>query len=120
MARQPDMLPRMAEVEIRPAGKDDVEAMWRLARQPPVVAGTLQLPSLRLSQREARFAELGDDDHFYVAVRHGEVVGFADLHAYSRRRRHHAGEIGVMVSPAHSRQGIGSALVGTLVELADK
>ena len=109
----------MAELEIRPAGKDDVEAMWRLARQPAVVAGTLQIPSLRLAQREERFAQLSDDDHFYVAVRHGEVVGMADLHAHGRPRRRHAGEIGVAVSPAHSRQGIGSALIRTLVELAD-
>ncbi len=109
----------MADLEIRPAGKDDVEAMWRLARQPPVIAGTLQIPSLRLDQREQRFADLGDNDHFYVAVRHGEVVGFADLHVHDRRRRH-AGDLGVMVSPAHSGQGIGTALLQTLIELADK
>lgn len=110
----------MAEVEIRPAGKDDVEAMWRIARQPAVQAATLQLPSTRLAQREQRFAELGDSDHFYVAVRHGEVVGMADLHVHDRGRRRHVGELGMAVTPAHGGQGIGSALLRTLLDLADK
>ena len=108
----------MAELEVRPAGKDDVEAMWRIARQPAVVAGTLGLPSLRLAQRQRRFEDLTDDDHLFLAERHNEIVGVADLHVYDRRRRH-AGDLGVAVSAAHQGKGIGTALLAALIDLAD-
>jgi putative acetyltransferase len=108
----------MAELEVRPAGKDDVEAMWRIARQPAVLAGTLQIPSLRLTQRQRRFEDLTDDDHLYVAERHSEIVGVADLHVHDRRRRH-VGDLGMAVSTAHQGKGIGTALLAALVDLAD-
>jgi L-phenylalanine/L-methionine N-acetyltransferase len=108
----------MADLEIRPAGKDDVEAMWRIARQPAIVAGTLQIPSLRLTQRQRRFDDLTDDDHLFVAERHSEILGVADLHVHDRRRRH-AGDLGIAVSTAHQGKGIGTALLAALIDLAD-
>jgi RimJ/RimL family protein N-acetyltransferase/predicted enzyme related to lactoylglutathione lyase len=108
----------MPELEIRPIAPDDAEAVWRIRRQPGVIETTMGLPSERLGRRRRWIEDLGDDDHMFVAVRHGEVVGVAGLHVAAGRRRH-VGELGVAVAPAHQRKGVGTALMGALLELAD-
>jgi putative acetyltransferase len=108
----------MPELEIRPFSLDDTEAMWRLFRQPGVLATTLTLPSQRLEQRQARYEALSDDDHLLVAVRHGEVAGTAGLHVEKGRRRHVA-SMGIAVSSTHRRAGVGDALMRAVLDLAD-
>ena len=81
--------PRMPDdLEIRPFHVDDAEAVWRMRRQPGVLESTMAMPSERLDQRRRRFEALGDDDHMFVAVRHGEIAGIAGLHVEDGRRRH--------------------------------
>jgi putative acetyltransferase len=107
------------EVEIRPFHPDDTEALWRLARQPRVLATTMALPSHRLDQRRERYEKLGEDDHVFVAVRHGEVAGSAGLHVGAGRRRHTA-SLGIGVSVTHQRAGVGDRLMEAVLDLADR
>jgi putative acetyltransferase len=108
----------MPELEIRPIGPDDVEAVWRISLQPGVIEATMALPSMRRAQRERRVEEMGDDQHTLVAERHGEVVGWGGLHVGPGRRRHTA-EIGIGIAAAHQGKGIGTALLEALLDLAD-
>jgi putative acetyltransferase len=111
---------RMAhDLEIRPFHIDDTEALWRLLRSQGVLETTLTMPGQRLDQRRRQFEQLGDDDHLFVAVRHGEIAGLAGLHVGSGRRRHVAA-IGVMVAVTHRRAGVGDALMGTILDVADR
>jgi L-phenylalanine/L-methionine N-acetyltransferase len=107
------------EIEIRPFHPDDTEALWRIARQPSVLATTMALPSHRLDQRRERYEKLGDDDHMFVAVRHGEVAGSAGLHVAGGRRRHTA-MLGIGVSATHQRAGVGDLLMEAVLDLADR
>jgi putative acetyltransferase len=108
----------MPELEIRPVAPEDAEALWRIFRQPGVMETTMGLPSTRLVERRRRIEDMGDDDHMFVAVRHGEVVGAAGLHVAPGRRRH-VGEIGLGVAAAHQGKGVGTALLAALLDLAD-
>jgi L-phenylalanine/L-methionine N-acetyltransferase len=111
---------RMAEdLEIRPFHLDDTDALWRLFRTPGVLETTLSMPSQRIEQRRRQFEQLGDDDHVFVAVRHGEIAGIAALHVGTGRRRHVA-SLGVMVAVTHRRAGVGDALMRTILDVADR
>ena len=107
------------ELEIRPFHIDDTEALWRLFRTPGVLETTLTMPGQRLDQRRRQFEQLGDDDHMFVAVRHGEIAGLAGLHVGTGRRRHVA-SLGVMVAVTHRRAGVGDALMRTILDVADR
>ena len=112
--------PRMADdLEIRPFHIDDTEALWRLFRSQGVLETTLTMPGQRLDQRRRQFEKLGDNDHLFVAVRHGEIAGLAGLHVGTGRRRHVAA-IGVMVAVTHRRAGVGDALMTTILDVADR
>jgi putative acetyltransferase len=106
------------ELEIRPVGPDDVEAIWRISLQPGVIETTMGLPSLRLEQRRERLEDMGPDDHMLVVERHGELVGWGGIHVGAARRRH-VGELGIGIAAAHQGKGFGSALLAALLELAD-
>jgi L-phenylalanine/L-methionine N-acetyltransferase len=107
------------DVEIRPFHIDDSEAIWRLLRQPGVLETTMTLPSQRIEQRRQFYEELGDDDHVFVAVRHGEVAGSAGLHV-GRGRRRHSATLGIAVSATHQRTGVGDALMRAVLDVADR
>jgi len=109
----------MAEIEIRPVDPErDAEAMWRIAREPGVMENIMQLPSLRLSGTRRWLEGIGDDFHGFVAVRHGELVGSADLQVGPGRRRHSA-LLGITVATPHQGKGVGGALMTAILDLAD-
>ncbi|HWT23640.1 MAG TPA: GNAT family N-acetyltransferase, partial [Solirubrobacteraceae bacterium] len=107
------------DVEIRPFHIDDTDALWRIMREPGVLETTMTLPSQRIEQRRQSYEELGDDDHVFVAVRHGEVAGSASLHV-GRGRRRHAATLGIAVGVTHQRAGVGDALMRALLDVADR
>ena len=48
----------------------------------------------------------------------GRIVGNIDFHIAKRRRLDHSGEFGMSVQPGWRNRGIGSALLGSLIEWA--
>ena len=106
------------EVQIRPVRVEDAEALWRITGQEGVMETILALPSDRVEQRRQALAELGPDDHWFVAEVHSTVVGLAGLHVGQGRLRH-SGHVFLFVGAAHQGRGIGRRLLETLLNLAD-
>jgi len=106
---------------IRAAEASDADDTWECMDQPGVVAGTLQLPLRSRAMRATWLSGDGTDAHNHplVAVLGGRVVGNAGLHLASSPRRRHSGAIGMMVHDEFQGQGIGSALIAALLDLAD-
>jgi putative acetyltransferase len=107
-----------SEVEIRPVRPEDAESAYLLRLLPSVIDGTLAIPSTRIGDTRRRFESLGPDDHSFVAVLDGQLVGMAGLHVGSGKLRH-AGSLGMMVHDQFQGRGIGRELLETLLHLAD-
>lgn len=92
--------------------------------EPEVFAGLMQMPYADANFWRTRLddaAAAGKVDLHLVAERGGAVVGSAGLHpASTSPRRRHAMHLGISVSPAHQRQGVGHALMGALCDYADR
>jgi putative acetyltransferase len=103
---------------VRGREPDDIEALTELLNTPSVLAGTLQLPYRSVAWRRA---QLVDDANAYhlVAEIDGRVVGSAGLHAEPSPRRRHCAGIGLAVHEAYQGQGVGTALLTALLDLAD-
>jgi L-phenylalanine/L-methionine N-acetyltransferase len=87
--------------------------------QEGVIETTMALPSMRLEQRIKSLNELGENDHYMVAERAGQVVGIAGLTVGSGRVRH-CGYLFVYVARQYQGQKIGTRLAQTLLDLADQ
>ena len=107
-----------ADVEIRPIRPDDAEAVHVLRQLPSVIDGTMSIPSIRIEDVQRRLGSLGSDDHVFVAVLDGQIVGMAGLHVASGKRRH-TGSVGMMVHDQFQGCGIGRELLETLLHVAD-
>lgn len=87
---------------------------------PKVFENTLQLPYPSRGHWRRRLAEPGEGTHHLVAVAGGSVVGMVTLHTFPERpRRRHVGAIDIVVHPEWHGKGVGKALMGAGIELAD-
>ena len=111
----------MVGVSVRHAEPQDAEAVHRILAGPRAAAGTLQLPLQSVEAVRRRFFSdaRGEGVYHLVASVEGEVVGHLGLEAYVRPRRRHAGEVGVAVRDDWQGRGVGTALMGAALELAD-
>ena len=108
----------MSQISIRAQEPQDLPQISDLLNQPRAVWGTLQLPFTSLAARQKRF-EAGPERTALVTVVEGRVIGQAGL-ARLENRRSHVGTIGMAVHDDFAGRGAGSALLGALVELADR
>ena len=103
---------------IRPTEPGDAAGIAALRRMPGVFETGGSLPSDR--EDPAFFSNLGTAHHTFTAVlEDGAVAAYAILFTESNPRRRHVGSLGLMVRPDCQGQGIGSALLATLLDLAD-
>src|SRR4051794_9921252 len=107
-----------SEVEIRPVRPEDAEAIHQLRLLPSVIDNTMAIPSERVSDAQRRLDAYGPDDHAFVAVVDGQVVGMAGLHVGSRKLRH-TGSLGMMVHDQFQGRGIGREMLEMLLHVAD-
>jgi L-phenylalanine/L-methionine N-acetyltransferase len=108
------------DIVIRKAGPSDAEAIWKCYTAPLVVRNTLQLPYRSLESVRELLTKSEEGYHTLVAVVDGEVVGMIGLHAFSRPRINHRGEIGMMVRDDWHGKGVGKAMMQAVMDLADK
>jgi L-phenylalanine/L-methionine N-acetyltransferase len=108
----------MSTIKIRRAVAADAEALYQTFADPGVYGGTLQLPYPSLETWRER-ASANNANVLLLAEVDGEVVGNAGLHPEAARRRIHAAHIGMSVSKAWQRKGIGTALLVAVIDLAE-
>lgn len=105
-------------LKIRAARIVDWEAIAALMSQPGIRSGTLRLPYSTPEQTRKWMEGLSEDDTAVVAERDGRIVGMAGLHRNKGRRRHSA-VLGISVDDNHRGEGIGKALLTSLIDAAD-
>jgi putative acetyltransferase len=108
------------DIAIRKAEPSDAEAIWKCYTAPLVVHNTLQLPYRSVESVRQQLNKNGDGNHVLVAAVDGEIVGVIGLHASSRPRINHKGELGMMVRDDWQGKGVGSAMMRAVIDLADK
>lgn len=108
-------------LHVRRAEPDDCSAVHEIYSCPRAFAGTLQLPYPSLELWRQRLASPPAGTYTLVAVADGRAVGLLGLHTFpDKPRRRHAGTIGLGVHDDWQGKGVGTALVGAGVEMADK
>jgi putative acetyltransferase len=107
---------------IRAARPDDAADIAAYMADPAVFAGLLQLPYPTEAQwRERLSAPKAGNDLSLVAEQGGRVVASAGLfNQRAQVRRQHASALGISVAAPAQGQGIGSALMATLTDYADR
>jgi putative acetyltransferase len=109
---------------IRRARVDDAEALAALMGHPAVYPGLMQMPYPSEEMQRARLADAlapGKADVLLVAERAGEIVGSCGMHpAGASPRRRHVMTIGISVRADAQGQGVGSALMQALCDIADR
>ena len=111
-------------IVVRRARVDDAEAFARIMGDPGVYPGLMQMPFASEEAQRARLAESlapGKADVLLVAERGGEVVGSCGMHpAGTSPRRRHVMTLGISVRADAQGQGVGSALMQAMCDLADR
>lgn len=97
---------------------EDAAAIAALRNMPGVRHGTMATPYTSIATVAANLTKLGPNDHSIVAETAGRVIAMASLHRTAGRRSHSAG-LGMMVADDWHGRGVGTALLGTLTDLAD-
>lgn len=108
------------DIKIRHAAPDDYQAICKIYSCPKVFAGTLQLPYPSLEMWRKRLAEPIAGNFSLVAVVDEQVAGQLGLHTFPNHpRRKHAGTIGMGVHDDWQGRGLGKALLGAAIDLAE-
>jgi putative acetyltransferase len=108
------------EITVRHAEPADYEAMHRIMSGPKVAAGTLQLPLQPAEAWRKRLANPPEGLFLLVACVEGEVVGNLGRETFPNRPRvRHVGTVGLSVRDDWQGRGVGTALLGSALNLAD-
>lgn len=108
---------------IRPIDIKDARDIHGLRCMEGVFENILGIPSEQLKKSENFISNIDNNHHQFVAViknKSGEekVIGSAGLTVFQNRRRH-SGAIGIMVHRDYQNNGVGSALMKSIVDMAD-
>ncbi|MCF3096389.1 GNAT family N-acetyltransferase [Aeromonas australiensis] len=105
------------QITIRHAEPADAPALRDLYAMPNAQAGTLQLPFPTLGVWQQRLEQSGVVA--LIAEVEGQLVGQIALHVEPNPRRKHVASIGMGVRDDWAGKGVGSALLGAVLEMAD-
>lgn len=106
-------------LRIRRAEPDDAEAYYEIYSGPSAQGNTLQLPYPSAELWRRKLADPSDTQYNLVAVVGDRVVGSISITTYQRARRRHVGGIGMGVHDDWQSQGVGTALMEAIIDLAE-
>ncbi len=113
----------MGQVIVRHAEPDDYQALHRIFSGPKAIAGTIQLPLPSAEAWRKRLVEPPEGLFSLVGCVDDEVVGSLGLETSPTRsvrwRMRHVGSIGMAVRDDWQGKGVGTALMGAALDLAD-
>jgi len=107
------------DVEIRRVEPSDAQAIKEIYEYPHAYTSTLQLPLPSSDLWEKRCRNVPDHVYAYVALLGSEIVGNIGFEVNSNPRRRHTASFGMAVKDKVQGQGVGSALLATVIDLAD-
>jgi putative acetyltransferase len=108
-------------ITIRRAEPGDYELVCEVFADESAYSGTLQTPFASRERWRKFMAEPADGDYLLLAFVDGQVAGHAGIHPVGKSpRRAHARMLGMAVHSRFQGQGVGTALMQALVDLADK
>ena len=108
------------DIAVRAAEPGDYEAFQRMMSDPEGYGSTLQLPFTAVETWRKKLADKPEGLHSLVAcVPEAGVVGSLSVEASARFRRRHVGVIGMSVHRDWRGRGVGTALMGAAVDLAE-
>lgn len=111
--------PRVAPIVVRACEPSDMEAVAEIMSQPGVRRGTLTIGYRSTESMTAWFEKLPPGCISLCVQLDGRVVGHAGL-VTAPPRRAHCAEIGISVHDAYQGRGVGRALLGALIDHADR
>jgi putative acetyltransferase len=111
--------PRAPGLIIRAREPDDWQALAALMQLPRVRWGTLRLPFASADETRKWMEKPPEGSVFIVALLDDRLIGAASM-IRGRGRRDHVGDIGLFVHDDFQGRGVGSALLGALIDTADK
>jgi putative acetyltransferase len=109
---------------IRPIDIGDGKGISELRRMPGVFENILGIPSERVKRNEDFIINMDSNQHQFVAIsktQSGEdiIIGAAGLTVNANHRTRHSGSIGIMIHRDYQSKGVGSALMQTIIDIAD-
>lgn len=106
-------------LRIRRAEPGDYAAVRAIYAAPLAQAGTLQLPWPSVDLWRQRMQAVDPNAHLLVACAGEEVVGQLGLQVSGNPRRRHVADLGMGVRDDWQGRGVGCALLGAALQLAD-
>jgi putative acetyltransferase len=110
----------MTGIHVRATEPSDIEAIAEIMDCPGVIRNTLQTPYQSVEWRRERFANYRPGTRSLVAEVDGRVVGNLGLTPEAPDRRKHVASFGMAVHDDFQGQGVGSALMEVMIELAER
>ncbi len=112
------------EFYIRPIKVGDGKGINELRRMPGVFENILGIPSERISSNEDYIVNLDANQHQFVALCKNEnneeiLIGTAGLSVNANHRLRHSGSLGIMIHRDFQNQGVGTALMNAMIDMAD-
>ncbi len=109
------------KISIRHAEPGDCEAIHGINASSGVIRGTLQLPYPSMESLRKKLSSPEDGLYLLVALVESDLVGHLSMKTHpATLRRRHAARMGMAVRDDWANKGVGTALVGAAVEMADK
>lgn len=104
---------------IRAPRPEDAADITQTMAQPECFGNTLQMPHPTEQMWREQLTSKPDNIHVLVVEVQGRVVANGGLELATSPRRRHVANIGMAVHPEFHAQGIGTALLAALLDLAD-
>lgn len=107
------------KINVRHSEARDAQGIKQVYQCKNAYSNTLQLPFPDGAVWESRITNIPDNIYSFVAELNDEIVGNLGFEVFVNSRRRHAGSFGMGVKDEYQNKGVGSALMSSMIELAD-